>query len=141
MRIVDIKDGDGCTAYLRGPHKHGSVPLEVTLPPLTAGIEEPNDVTGLWVSAAQVRALVQVAPMTAPTSIGISIRPAVLLGDNVLDMEKSRGGGTIGEVTVFAPPTGPLAHELAKRAIHRASAVRLSRARAFAWRMAMKSMA
>jgi hypothetical protein len=34
------------------------MPLKVTLPKLTAGIEKPNDVAGLGVSATQVRALV-----------------------------------------------------------------------------------
>ena len=126
---------------MRAPNEHGSVPLEVALPELTAGIEKAHDFSRQRVSAAQVRASVQVAPMAAPASVVKGIRPAVLLGENVFDVESGRSSGPIREVTVLALPTSPFADELAKGATHQASAERLRRARAFAWRIAMKSMA
>jgi len=73
-----------------------------------------------------------IPPMAAPTSVVRGIRAAVLLGENVFDVESGRSGCAIREVTVFASLTRSYADQLAKEAIHSASAERLRRARAFA---------
>jgi hypothetical protein len=132
LRIVDVEHGNGGAADLRATHENGSLPLEVALPELTAGVEKAHDLARARVSAAQVRAFVQIAPMAAPAPVLRGIRPAVLLGENVFDVESGRRGCAIREVTVLASLTRPCPDELAKGAIHSAPAERLRRTRAFA---------
>lgn len=79
--------------------------------------------------------------MATPRPIDRIIGPAMLLGNNVLDMERRSRRGEIGEVAVLTPATSPIANELAKRPRHQASAERLRMARALACKIAMKSIA
>ncbi len=84
----------------------------------------------------------QIATMAAPTPVSTVITATMLLRDDVFNVEQGRRRGIVRQMTVLAPTVGPLADELAKRAIHQIfSPERLRSARAFACRMEMKSMA
>ncbi len=79
--------------------------------------------------------------MATPAAIGSSVHAAVLLGNNVLDVKHSGLNGGVRETAILTPAPGPFADALAKRLLHRPFEARFRKARAFAWRMAMKSMA
>jgi hypothetical protein len=78
--------------------------------------------------------------MAAPAAIVGIVGAPVLLGKDVFNVEGGRWRGEVGEVTILAPTTGPFADKLAKGPCHQTVAVRLRSDRAFACRMAMKSM-
>src|SRR5712692_10073675 len=88
----------------------------------------------------QVRPLMKVASVAAPTAIVEVLGTAVLLFNNVLHVESRGGGGVSGEVAVLTPIVCQLADQLAKGPCHQASLERLRRARALACKIAMKSM-
>jgi hypothetical protein len=52
--------------------------------------------------------------MATPATIVRVVRAAVLLGENVLDMEGGCGRRDVGQVTVFTAAAGPLPDKLAK---------------------------
>ena len=139
LRIVDSEDGDGRASDLRPTDQHGSEPLEVTSPDLTARVEELDHAPCERIDPAQVRPLVKVASVAAPRAVLGFIRPAMLPGNDVFDVECRSWRSEIGEVTIFAAAVGPVANELAKGPWHQATGDCLSSDRALAWRIAMKS--
>jgi hypothetical protein len=80
LGIVDIEDCDGSAAGLRAAEEDCAVPLEVTLPRLATGVEKPHHVGRQRVSAAEIRAFVEVTSMAAPTSILGIVTATVLFG-------------------------------------------------------------
>src|SRR5947207_2178024 len=136
--MVDVEKGHGGPTGLRAAKKDGTVPLEVAFPELTSRMEEQDNLAGERIAGAEVRSLLEIAPMAAPAPIVGGIDAAMLASDDVLDVKTGRGSGGIRQVTVFAPLTGPLAYPSAQGPSHRTSEDRFSKARALAWRIAMK---
>lgn len=112
VRLVDVEHGDGGAAGLRVADQHGANPLEVALPALPARVEQQHDVAAQWISATQIWALFEVAAVTAPAAVLEAVAAAVLLGDDVLDMERRRRSGRVRKVAILAPMAGPVANEL-----------------------------
>ena len=137
--VIDVQYRHGGAAGLRAADEDRTVPFEMPLPRLISRIEQPHDVIAQRVAPAQVRSLMEVAPMATPAPIALIVRTIVLDRDDVFDVKRARRDGKIGKAAVLAPTVGALANELAERRLHEVVEDR-SRARAFAWRMAMKSM-
>src|SRR5579871_893711 len=88
----------------------------------------------------QVQSFAQVASLTGPCHIPQVVGPAVLLGDDVLDVEGGGRRSEVRKVAVLASTLGPLADKLAKTPRHQASAEHRITPRALACRIAMKSI-
>jgi hypothetical protein len=140
VRLVDAQHRDSGAAGLRATDQHGASPVEVPFPVLSARMEEQRDIAGQWIPTSQVWSLLEVAVVATPTAVRGAVATPMLLRDDVLDMEGCRHCSAIGKMAILAPLTGPVSNELSQGPSHQEAADRFKRARAFAWRMAMKSM-
>jgi hypothetical protein len=107
---------------------------------LSAGIKEPNDLSGDRIATAQIRAFMEIAAMTAPTPVGRRIASAVLLRREVFNVKTSGRHRGVRNMAILTPAPGPLAHAL-PQASHAGVATRFNKARAFACKIAIKSKA
>jgi len=112
LRIVDVEHGDGGSAGGGSPDKDESHPFEVALPALPAGIEEANDFAGERISAGR-RVHGGATHPTQRVGFQGSIDAAILLGQNMLQMETGCRNSGIRNVAVFTTAAGPFADELA----------------------------
>ena len=87
MRQVDAESHDGCATGRGAPDKDRTVPAEMPGPFHPAGVEEPGLLMTLGVDAAQVRTFVMVVGETGESQIAGDGLAAVLLGDDVIDLE------------------------------------------------------
>lgn len=78
---------NGCPAGRREAGNGRAVNIEVFVPGLVPGIEKPFDASGLRVDAREIRSLEGVASLACDAEVFQFIRPAVLPGDDVLDVE------------------------------------------------------
>jgi hypothetical protein len=141
LRMVDIEYVNRGPTTRRQTEKHKPPPLKMALPALAPGIAETNNPTREGITAGQIWTLSEVAAVATPSAILRRINAAMLLGENVLDVERCKRNRRVWNVAVFAPLTGTFADELTKKALHQAVGERFKKARALAWRMEMKSIA
>lgn len=76
-------------------------------------MEEGSNLPCGGVDAAKIRPLVPIAAVTGPSEIIQRGFPAVLVGDDMLEVKGFERRKPVREVTVFAAPAGPLANLLA----------------------------
>lgn len=138
--MIDVKHGDRGAPSRREADENGAVPLEMALPALATGIEKANDLARNKISAAQVWSLMEVASVATPAAILQRIAAAMLLGEDMFDVEAGRRSSRVREPAVLAALPAPDAHDIAQGPCHGVADDRFSRARAFACSMAMKSM-
>ena len=86
-RCVDGERRDGSTADAGLSDQLRSDPPEMTRPFLSSRIEEPDAPAGLRINASQIRALVSVAREARESQVAEYGSAAVLLGDDVIDLE------------------------------------------------------
>ena len=89
---------DGGEALDQGPLK-----LEVVVPRLGSRIEERLDVARGRVEPREVRTLVSVASLAREAKIDRVVTAAVLLGDDVFNVEGDERLGGLRETAIFAP--------------------------------------
>jgi hypothetical protein len=87
MGRVDVQDIDGCSTASRQADQSSPRPFEMSAPALSPGIKQDNDAAGYGVTAAEVAGFAQIALEARPCQVVQAIGPAVLLGDNVLDVK------------------------------------------------------
>jgi hypothetical protein len=87
---------------------------------LLAGIEDRYDAGGFWVYAGEVGSLLSVACRAAEREIFRLVFSAVLLGDDVIDMEACDVAG-LDNSAVFAPISSAIHNEFARRGFDHAS--------------------
>src|SRR4051812_5652854 len=103
------------------------------------GLNNKTTLAGQRIDAREVRTLVKIASLATPTSVVCVIGAAVLACHDMFDVNRRGGRCKVWQVAVFTTRAGALTNELTKRR-HCGSFARLRSARAFACRMAMKSM-
>ncbi len=138
--MVDVEHSNRGPAGRRLADKNGAEPFEVAIPALASRIVEPNNPSRKRISTAQVRPFSEIASVATPAAVLGSIDAAMLLGEDMLDVETDRRSDSIWDLAVLAPAAGPFADELTKGPRHYLSRGRFNRARALACSMAMKSM-
>jgi hypothetical protein len=114
LRVVDVENCNRGTAGLRAPNQRGPKPFEVSLQHLASRIEESDYIAGQRVSPVEIGPLVEVASVAAPTAIIRIVDAAVLLGDDMLDVEGTRWRCEVRKVTVFTSGAAAIANKLAK---------------------------
>ena len=114
---VHSKQPGGGASSLRFTNDPGGVAGEVFLPSVAAGMEQRRHFAGVGIDAAEVGAFLVIGFRAGERQVRRVIRPAVLAGDDVLDVE-AKGGGVLRETAIFAAVPGPLAHEFAGGAVH-----------------------
>ena len=82
------------------------------VPSLTAGVEKRLDRRRLQVDTGEVWPLVQVALRTSQGKVFFVVRPAVLLGDDMLDLICDEGLIGLASVAIFAAVARSLADPL-----------------------------
>jgi len=81
------------------------------------GVEEPDDLARQRIAAAEIRSLVKIAAMTAPTEIVDFVGAAVLSGNHVLDVKCGCGRREVRKMTVTRNGRGPAHGQIAGRIV------------------------
>lgn len=103
---IDVEDGEGSTSNGRRADENGPLPLEGAPPLVVTRSEGPGPPTHLWAEAGRACALVVIARKARQGEIQGQRASAVLLGDSVLDLERSRGR-LLGQGALRTPTCGP----------------------------------
>lgn len=101
------------------PHNVDPIPHKVALPLMTSRVEQFGHLIGLRINTCQIRAFVQITINTRQGKIVASIGPAVLPGDDVLDMERGKRCIVLMQLAVFAAIASPLPDKGLRRRVHR----------------------
>jgi hypothetical protein len=80
--IIDVQNPNRCSAALAFAHKDSSLPPEMAVPILLAGVKECHNFAAH--EPRQICAFAQVAVMTTPGQVGQPIVAFVFLGNDVL---------------------------------------------------------
>lgn len=91
----------------------GAIGFEVIDPDIPAGMEKGDQGAVGRVDPCKIRPLVEVAPVARQREILGGVRPAVLLRDDVLDLE-GEALRILKEETILAPSAGPSPNGLAR---------------------------
>ena len=138
---VHTKDVDGCASDRSQP-KNESVILKtkVCTPDVGAGIEESRQFTSVRVDAGKIRSLLVIAEVTSEGEVFQFIRPAMLSGNDMFDVEGEIGVITLVNSAILTTTFSSLANELFSFVIHYAVRELEAHARAFNRRSATKSI-
>jgi hypothetical protein len=103
-----------------GRHSHQSraTPSEMVDPKIAARVKQGNNLTALVVNPSDIRALVPVAPWASQSQIVELRPPAVLLRNDVIDLEQ-QPVDRLGKPAILARPAGPLTYSPVERRWHR----------------------
>src|SRR5262245_40245255 len=75
--VIAVQNRDRGAADRCASDQNRPDPLEMALPTLAARIEQPHDLDRQRIAAAQVRTLLQIAPMATPAAVGGTVaRPS-----------------------------------------------------------------
>lgn len=108
---------DSCPACRRQSDNPRTLAREVVGPGMYAGIEKRGDLTSVWVNTGEIRALVEVTVVACQSEICGVIVIAMLLGDDVLDVESRLIVGLANQTILTAVPR-PLSDEGSGSGIH-----------------------
>ena len=117
VRSVDLEDVNRRPTDGRAADQHAALIAEVVAPFVPSRMVERRDPAGGRVAAGQIRTLISIAVNTCPCKIAGHRSPAMLAGDDVLDLEGHQGV-SFGEVAIFTPPAGPLPYPSMQIGIH-----------------------
>ena len=106
---IDAEHANRDPADRRQPPQPRASPREMILPPVTAGVEERRELPGLLIDARYVWSFIAIAPWAGQAEVIEPRLAAVLLGDDVIDLE-GQGIRRLGEPAVFADSLRPLPH-------------------------------
>ena len=108
---------------------------------MPARMKKMGDLLRLGIDSGQVRAFMEVAPMTSQGEVIGRIVAAVLLGDDVFDVKWDGSLMISVKKAVFAAAASSLCDPPAESRVNHAARCFASQARALAWRTEIKSMA
>ena len=87
MRQIHRQNRNGRSPYGRAADEDGTFPAKVARPLLTSRIEQPYSLAGSTINARQVRTFMIVVGQASESQVGGSRRSAMLLGNDVVDLE------------------------------------------------------
>ena len=119
FRLVHCEQRNRRTANRRLPGDERSLYHEVLLPTVYPRVEQLHVLIRFRVDAGQVRSLVSVAVRASQREILETVRAAVLLCSDVLDMERKEGRRRLRQVTVLATILGAFANQPTGPGVHR----------------------
>jgi len=85
-RVIHGEHVDGGATDRRHPLDTYALKQKVLTPPVAPGVEEGHKLTADGIYAREVRALAKIAAMAGQREVVNVIAPAVLLGDDMLDV-------------------------------------------------------
>ena len=100
--IVHVQKSHRSTADRRQANYLGTDGHKVVAPRMAAGMKQLRNAVSRRVNGRQVRSLVGIAPIAGQTQVVGIIIAAVLLGDNVFNVERVKRNKCLGDVTVLA---------------------------------------
>lgn len=106
--------------------------FKVVVPFVGPWIKQRHDGSGLAVNARQIRAFAQVTPRATQSEVGKLRETAVLLGDDMIDLETCERQGRLRQAAVFAAVSGPMPHLYSQLLVHQTEVVRARTTRALA---------
>lgn len=86
--VIDVEHGDGRAANRGFPEQPESLPLEMLGPHVSARVEKACELPGFRIETGDVRAFAEIAREAGPGEIHTVRRTAVLLSDDVVEMER-----------------------------------------------------
>ena len=110
VRVVEAEQPGGGAAHLGDAEDLGTVPSKVILPAVFSWMKEPREQSGVWIDAGEVRAFDGIALAAGQREISQVIRAPMLLGDDVLDVERIVLLVLLMQAAVFTAVDCPLAH-------------------------------
>ena len=116
-RCVHHKQFDGRSSRRRKTDDHRTVEFEVVAPTLAPGMKQLDDGARHRVDARQVRSLVSVAAITSQRQVVQGIVRAMLLRDDVFDMEGKQRNSRLRQTAVFATFVGASSNRGAIRGV------------------------
>ena len=84
-----------------------TIPGKVFRPPITAGVEQANDLSAIWIESSNVRPLEAITVNAGKGKVIQRRQSAMLEGDNVIDLEW-RGMKRGRQLAIFATRLGSL---------------------------------
>ena len=129
VRHVQVEHLDGRTTDTSTADEPGPAPAEMPFPLLPPRVEQRHDHSRFRFPACQIGAFGEITVLAAQGEVGGVIVPAVLLGNDVLDVEREEVIVLMHQ-TVFAPVVCPRPDQPARGGVHpvfRASRLLVSR--------------
>jgi hypothetical protein len=117
LRVVKTKYRNRASAYRRPTDQYGPSPSKTSLPLMAPGMEELNELSSPWIKPANVRPFEAVAVEASQGEVLGNGPSAVLLGDDVVDLERQQRI-QLRQPAVFTAQTRPLPNELDKLRVH-----------------------
>jgi hypothetical protein len=114
---------------------------EVFFPGVLPWVEERDDLTRFGVDARQIGALVRVTSVAGQGKVCGSVIPAMLAGNDVLDLERRKREIFLLEQALFTAIASPLTDKFADRCVHQLGGRLARMARAFACKRPIRSIA
>jgi hypothetical protein len=105
-RVVKSKEIDSYAADSRSTDDSCPDPAKMTGPPLATRVEQLSESAGSRIDAGDVGPLAIVAVHAGKSEVPHRGTPAVLAGDDVVDLERNRWESGLGHPTVFAGVVG-----------------------------------
>ena len=103
-------------------------------------MEKPGQLPGLRIDTGEIRTLVMVVVVAGECQVGEIVPATVLLGEDVLHVEREERLLGFMKTAVLAASASTLAHEAGRLRVHQRAEDFLRKARAFACRMATKPL-
>ena len=100
---------------------------EVSLPSVFSWIEQSNREIGVWVEAEEVGAFVQIAAHAGKGEILFYGLPAMLFGDDMLDMKRRVDFVLHAETAIFTAASSPFPHLLSQLRVQDQAALKFWR--------------
>ena len=116
-RVVDSQNGNRRPADRSQPEKFRSIPLEVFRPRVFSRVEEADDLSGGAVNARDVWPFSLVTSQAGICQVFEDCRTAMLLGDDVVDLEGD-SMEDLRQEAVFTQAVRPVAHLLFEGLVH-----------------------
>src|SRR5262245_45304553 len=86
-------------------------------PFVPSGVEQWRELAGQRISSGDASSLISVAVDATCCEIACNRAALVLAGGDMIDLEGDAGAG-LRQLTVFAPPPGPLPYQSLERGVH-----------------------
>jgi hypothetical protein len=124
--VIDVQYDNRCAAGWRAAHQDAGVPLKVLRPDILPWMKEACQLSGLRIKSRDVRPLVLVAVQAGQRQIRGGRWSAVLLGDDMIDLER-KGIEELEHPAVFAGVVRPAPDEVFQGWVHGNQAASKSR--------------
>ncbi len=107
--MVENQNIHGHHGYVSIRGERWPMPAKMICPVVLAGMEKANNFVGIGNPAGDIWTLKRIAVQATPGQVIFCSRPAMFLGNNVVDLKRIEGMA-FWEVAIFATPDSPVGH-------------------------------